>query len=69
MHVFLMLYSNDKKSENEGIALQLTIKNILWVLEDVHSNAIAIDKTKTKYDSYRVVIQKDPHHWECDIVV
>jgi hypothetical protein len=68
MPVFLMLCSNDKNSGHEGIALQLTMTKVFEVLEDIRPNAIVIDKNKTEYDSYKVVIEKDPHCWEHGVV-
>ena len=44
MHVF---WCYTPMIRNERTALQLTMKNILRVLEDVYFNAIAIDKNKT----------------------
>jgi hypothetical protein len=57
----LMLCSNDKNSGHEKIALQLTMTKVFEILEDIRPNAIVVDKNKTEYDSYKAVIEKDPH--------
>ena len=68
MLVFLMLCSYDKNSGHEEIALQLTMTKVFEVLEDIRSNAIVIDRNKTEYDSYKAVIEKNPHCWEHGVV-
>jgi hypothetical protein len=68
MLVLLKLCSNDKNSGHEEIPFQLTMRIFFEVLGDICSNAIVINKNKTKYDSYKAVIEEDPHCWEHSVV-
>ena len=44
------------------------MRKVFEVLGDIRPNAIVIDKNKTEYDSYRAVIEKDPHSWKHGVV-
>jgi hypothetical protein len=50
MPIFLMLCRVDKRSRQESVALEFTMKVVFDRLGDVRPNAIVIDKSNTEYD-------------------
>ena len=64
MPIFLMLCSADVDKGHEVVALRLTLKAIFEKMGQVRPNAIVIDKSKTEYNAFKYIIDRDEACWE-----
>ena len=64
MPIFFMLCSADVDKNHESMALKLTLQAVFERMGNVRPNAIVIDKSKTEYNAFKYVIDRDTASWE-----
>ena len=59
--IWLMLCSSDVGSQQENVALELTLKLIFSRMQGIRPSAIVIDKSQMELEAIQSVVDEDPH--------
>lgn len=63
MPIWFMMCTNDPGSNQESVALEITLKTIFSKMNHVRPTALVIDKSQQELDAFIKVINEDPYCW------
>ena len=64
--IWLMLCTNDPGSNQESIALEITLKIVLSRMRNIRPMALVIDKSQIELEAFERVVKEDPYCWQYD---